>query len=276
MKLGTCTPIFECFGDDRYKKMKEYGFDYADYSLSGELEGRTEEEYRDIALREKALADEAGVVIWQTHGPWRYPPHDETPEHRAERMETMKRSIRLTAMIGCKNWVIHPLMPFGPSDDFVLDEFLRINKEFFTELLAYAKALDVTICFENMPMRGLTISSPEKTLEFIRDMNDDHFKFCLDTGHCTVIGKDPVAAVRMAGSDLRVMHVHDNHGTYNDEHLVPYMGIIDWKEYYKALVEIGFDGVFSLELWWNGFIDKASDETRIKALKLVVDDIMND
>lgn len=38
-------------------------------------------------------------------------------------------------------------------------------------------------------MKGLTISTPEKTLEFIREMNDENFKFCLDTGHANVCVK---------------------------------------------------------------------------------------
>ena len=44
MKLGTTVGLFWNFGAERYKKMKEYGFDYADYSIDGELNGKTEEE----------------------------------------------------------------------------------------------------------------------------------------------------------------------------------------------------------------------------------------
>ena len=82
MKLGTQVGLFNDYGNEKYKKMKELGFDYADIGIEGELNGKTEEEYAASILREKALADEAGVTVWQVHGPWRYPPIDVTPEDR--------------------------------------------------------------------------------------------------------------------------------------------------------------------------------------------------
>lgn len=253
MKLGAQINLFAKYGELRYKKLKEHGFDYADYPISGSLDGRTEEEYEQIILHEKALADEAGVTIWQVHGPWRYPPHDETEENRAEWASFMRRSIRLTALIGCKYWVIHPIMPYGPNDDPEPEKFWQMNLDFFRDILKTAKEYDVIICFENMPMKKLSMSTPEKTLKFIHMINDDHFKLCLDTGHASVFKLSPAEAVRMAGKDLAVMHVHDNAGD-RDSHFLPFQGIIDWKDYVASLEEIGFDGVFSLEasiIGWN-------------------------
>ena len=265
MKLGTRKELFSAYGDGCYLKMKKCGFDYADVSISGELDGMSEAEYEQRWLAEKALADAAGVVIHQTHGPWRFPPHDETEALRAERAEVMKRSIRITAKLGCRYWVIHPLMPFGPNDDFAHEQFIQINYDFFRALLPTAKENGVTICFENMPMKKLSISTPEKTLEFIHLINDEQFRLCLDTGHSMVFGIQPAEAVRMAGDDLKVMHVHDNHGK-NDEHLIPYSGIVDWADYRRALDEIGFDGVYSLECGWKDFLPGAADDARADCL----------
>ena len=272
MKFGTTNRMFSYYGDQNYHKMKEMGFDYADYAINGELNGKTEEEYEAEVLAEKALAEEAGVTIWQVHGPWRYPPHDETPELRAERAEVMRRSIRLTALIGCKNWVIHPLMPFGHMADFDTEQFWQINLDFFRALLPYAKEHDVTICFENMPMKGLSMSTTEKTLEFIHMINDDHFKLCLDTGHEAVFGTSVGDAVRLAGKDLRVFHIHDNDGK-RDQHWIPCTGVIDWKDFYKAVKEIGFDGVLSLETNFNNFLPGASPDGKANALKAILEDI---
>ena len=107
------------------------------------MDGKTEEEYLSEVMKQKRMADAAGVTIWQVHGPWRYPPHDETTELRAERAELMRRSIRATAHIGYKYWVIHPLFPFGDCG-FDMDSFWRINEEFFKELVPYAKEYGVT------------------------------------------------------------------------------------------------------------------------------------
>ena len=247
MKLGSAAIFKRRAGDEHYKKLKLYGFDYTDYPISGALDGKTEEEYKQMILRDKQLADEAGVVIWQVHGPWIYPPRDDTPEHRAERMADMQRSIRMTGMIGCKYWVIHPIMPFGAHAEPDTEEFWRLNEEFWRELLPTAKENGVIICLENMPMKALSLSTPDKVLQFVRKINDDNFKFCLDTGHAHIRGVSPADAVRMAGDDLKVLHVHDNDKT-SDQHFPVFFGDINWRDFRRALEETNFDGVFSLEL----------------------------
>ncbi|MBQ7347628.1 MAG: sugar phosphate isomerase/epimerase [Clostridia bacterium] len=279
MKIGSTCSMFYCYGNDRYKMMKRFGFDGVDYHMEGELHGRTEEAYEQEILAEKALMDEAGIVPYQVHGPWRYPPHDETEELRAERADAMRRSIRCTALIGCKNWVIHPVMPFGALDEFDKEQFWQINLEFFRALLPTAKEYDVTICFENMPMSGLSISPPEKTLEFIHMIDDENFKFCLDTGHCSVLGISPAEAVRMAGDDLRAIHVHDNDGK-SDAHWVLGTGVIDWKDFVAALREINYQGFFSLECKFvcrqlkTSFLPNVSNEVRVKTAKMIADEML--
>lgn len=274
MKLGSTVGLFAGYGEERYKKMKEMGFDYADYGISGELGSKTEEEYEAMVLAEKALADEAGVTIWQIHGHWRYPPHDETEELREQRMGWMKRAIRLTSKIGCKNWVIHMMMPYGPDDSgFNDEEFLKINLDFFRRLLPTAKENGVTICLENMPMKRLTYSTTAKTLEIIHMIDDENFKLCLDTGHEAVFGNSVGDAIRLAGKDLQVFHIHDNDGK-GDRHWVPTTGVIDWNDVGAALKEIGFDGVFSLETSFGAYLPGASLDVKIKTLKVIIDDIV--
>lgn len=252
MKIGITEGSLGRYGADRYKKMAELGFLYADFGMSNtDAAWYTcdEEELVQRVEAEKNTVAEAGVVINQVHGPWRWPPQDGTPEDRAERMEKMKRSIHITAMLGCKNWVIHPIMPFGTNDldTGKAEETWELNVVFMRELLACAKAHDVYICFENMPMPRFSIGSPTEILKFVREMNDDHFKICLDTGHVNVYeGLTLGGAVREMGKDIRVMHVHDNDGK-GDRHQFPYFGTADWADFGAALREIGYDGVFSFE-----------------------------
>ncbi len=273
MRLGSTVGSFRRWGKDCYKKMKELGFDYADIGIGGELDGKTEEEYEAIFLAEKALADAAGVTIWQIHGPWRYPPHDETPENRAERADCMRRSIRIAAKLGVKYWVIHPIMPFGTHVDPEPETLWQMNLDFFRALLPTAKEYGITICYENMPMKALSNSKPEAMLRFIEEMNDESFQFCLDTGHCSVFGLSPAEAVRMAGDRLKVLHVHDNKG-HSDDHLPIALGVIDWKDFGKALKEIGFDGVFSFEATYPSTLPEEAAILTLQASKLVVEDIL--
>jgi sugar phosphate isomerase/epimerase len=148
MKIGITG--FIQLGDEQYKKMKEYGFDSVDFGMADTDSAYytlPEEESDALLLRHKALAEEAGVVINKVHGPWRYPPEDDTEENRAERFEKMSRSIRMTALLGCKYWVIHPIMPFGTHDieEGKEKETWELNVEFFKKLLPVAKEYGVTI-----------------------------------------------------------------------------------------------------------------------------------
>ena len=134
MKIGItgCTR----YGDEQYKKLKEYGFDCVDFGMANTdapIYTLPTEESDALVLKEKTLAAEAGIEINQVHGPWRYPPEDGTEENRAERFEKMCKSIRATALLGCKYWVIHPIMPFGTHDieEGKEKETWELNVEFF-------------------------------------------------------------------------------------------------------------------------------------------------
>ena len=252
MKIGITSAACLRYGADHYNRIKMLGYETIDYSMANtenELYNMQEGAFLSFLQKEKEVISTAGLEISQVHGPWRYPPRDLEKADMFERMETMKKSIRATAALGCKNWVIHPLMPYGVEDLGTenQEKTWNINLKFFKELLKEAVSYDVTICLENMPFLKFSLSTPKQILAFVKEMNDEKFKICLDTGHVNVFnGKTVADAVRLFGNSLRVMHCHDNMGN-GDSHSMPHFGTIDWKEYYKALCEIGFVGSFSLE-----------------------------
>ncbi len=274
MKIGITIDSLRKYGADCYKKAAEFGFGYADFDLSGtESKWYTadSETLSRMVDAEKKAASDAGIVIWQVHGPWRWPPKDNTEEKRAERMEKMKKSIDITKMLGCKNWVIHPIMPNGIHDLDIDAETVRntweLNVVFMRELLTYAKERDIVICYENMPMTRFSVGSVDDIMRFVREMNDEHFKVCLDTGHVNVFeGQTLYDAVKKIGDDLVVMHVHDNDGK-GDRHMLPYFGTADWEGFGKALREIGFEGVLSFETTPSW---KMPNETFASACRMMV------
>ena len=257
MKLGILASTLDKkgygrYGDDTYKKLKEFGFSATDLNIcetNSEIYTLPQALSDKILLKEKRLAEQAGIEISQVHGPWRYPPRDNTEEDRAERIEKMKISIRAASVAGCKNWVIHPMMPFGTDDRGKPESEItrEINIRFLRELLPVAKAYGVNICLENMPMLNFSISTPEEILGVVNEINDDSLRVCLDTGHVNVFKNLNIYdEVLKAGNKLQVLHVHDN-VISRDLHLLPYFGTLDWKAFAKALKEINFNGSFSIE-----------------------------
>ena len=105
--------------EEGLKRMRKHGYECVDFPDFANTEGPLfqldetgfEKELKNI----RKQIEDSGIEISQTHGPWRWPPRDNTPEDRAERFEKMAKSIRGTAILGCKNFIIHPIMPCNPT-----------------------------------------------------------------------------------------------------------------------------------------------------------------
>ena len=251
-------------------RMKMHGYDTVDY------QGFVNTETDLFALPETSFEKElsalrlacvnAGIELFQVHGPWRWPPRDFTPGDRAERFEKMAKSIRGTDVLVCENFVIHPIMPFSDNSNPDPDAFYKTNFDFMNRLCDVADEYGVTVCLENMPMPVLTLSTPKQILDFVKAVNRKSMKVCLDTGHCTVCGADAAEAVRLTGKEyLKVLHVHDNNGR-SDLHWLPGFGVINWTEFGNALKDIGYDGSLSLETQVNGNVPEKAREDLEKGL----------
>ncbi len=207
----------------------------------------SDSEFVTTLKRERAIIEDSGLFVNQTHGAWRWPAQDFSAYDRAERYAAMETGIRGTALLGAPNFVIHCIMPFGENNPAHKEELWQMNLDHFTPLCDLAGELGVTVCFENLPFTSLPLSRWNETLEFVKLMNHPAMKMCLDTGHAAVYGDSPADAVRAIGKEyLAALHVHDNNGV-SDLHWRPGEGVIDWVDFTKALHEIGYEGCVSLE-----------------------------
>lgn len=257
MKIGIQTDLLDIYGygrwkEDMYNKIKKHGYDCTDLPMANTdtpIYALPIEEAKELVLKEKSLADNAGIEIFQTHGPWQWPPKDSTLPDRSERMEKMKKAIYFTSLLNCKNIVLHPLMPHGITDitNGNKENTLKINKEFFSELLETASKYNVTICLENTPYPEFSLAKPKDLFDFVKKINHKNMKLCLDTGHAFVFDELNLAeVVETIASELCTLHVHDNK-LNEDLHLMPYFGNIDWLSFANSLKKAKYDGCFILE-----------------------------
>ena len=259
MRLGLNSTTFKegalakHWGEKTLKKMKEFGFSCVDngmlfYPAFYALDAETRKE---LLLQEKRLADEAGLIINQAHGPVISLPRALTEEERTGLLENIKIAIEGCTYLGCEYLVVHPFMPNGWSDRkcAIAKDTFEKNVSYLKMLGEYAEKYGITLCLENMPCTGFSISTPEEVMEVVKAVDRDNVKICLDTGHIPAFSRQLQVGpeIRKCGDLIKVLHVHDNWGA-TDQHNFTGFGIIEWGDVMAALREINFDGVFSLEL----------------------------
>ncbi len=274
LKIGIdASSYFSCSSSHEaaYERMAAHGYECADAQFLCNTEQdifqMPEAEFEKRMRAERALAESFGLTFSQSHGPWRWPPQDATEADRAERFEKMARSIRGTAYVGAPHFVIHCIMPYGCDSGEAPEIQKEMNREFFGRLLKVAEEYDVIIDLENLPFPKLPISRTGEVLDFVKSMNTPYMRMCLDTGHCSFYGDSPADSVRMIGKEyLSTLHIHDNDGPC-DRHWEPGRGIIDWADFSRALHEIGYEGVVSLETGVpRDVTDPAERDARERAL----------
>lgn len=251
-------------------KMKAHGYDAIDFQdlvdTETEFFKKAENEFEMALKEQKNIVEGEGLFFSQAHGPWRWPIKDYEIADREERLESMKKGVRGTSYLNSKNFVIHPIMPFGLNCLEKAKEMREINAEFFYKLCRHAKDFGVDVCLENMPFLGLPISSVESIVSFVKEMGLSNFKVCLDVGHDLIWGNQPAKSVELIGDLLSCIHAHDNDGA-NDYHQNPKIGVCDWESFAKSLQKSAYTGVFSLET--SAKASENAIETEREELKLI-------
>lgn len=256
MRIGIESPAYLQYGVAAgARRAKEHGFDCFDYSnfihTNTDFFNLPESEFEKELTRQRMLIEAEGIRVNQAHAPWEMPATCATPEDRAIKLEKASKAMRGTAYIGATDLVIHAIMPFGENSPEHPELMRDLNAEFMGKLAEVAEEYGVKhINIENLPFPQLPINHTSQCLDFVkrmnRETNSDIFRVCLDTGHSNFCGESPADAVRMLGSYLGALHVHDNDGTA-DSHRIPGNGTIDWEDFSDALAQINYGGVLNFE-----------------------------
>ncbi len=242
---------------------KNAGFDAVDFPLCGmavnDKDAFNLDDYRATAEMMRQTAENGGLTINQTHAPFQFSKAqwDDPTCFEEVVMPRMIRSLEISAILGAKVAVVHPIhhMLYAGHEE----EIFALNMKYYRRLLPYAKEFGVQIGVENMFQRDprrkcLTADTCSFAAEFVRyiDTLDDPFAVaCLDVGHVGLPANATEEAwdvIRILGHDrLKALHLHDN-DYCNDQHLPPYLGKLNWMEITRALGEIDYDGDFTYEI----------------------------
>lgn len=290
-KVGISIGAFQrAFGDLKALEVaSSIGADAVDFSLEGNecdyrkagsnyAKGKEAiyEYYRNVKRR----ADELGILINQTHGKL------EGFRNIEEEDNALVRNTELdcfaTATLGASTCVIHNATSifFGAHPDSELMH--RMSYNLFTSVLPFAKENNIKIAtetfgdavrFSAVDFFG-DIEEFEKAYRAIKEIDElkDSFTVCVDTGHSNKAMRfgNPKAGdvIRRLGKEVTVLHLHDN-DTFTDQHKMPFSGTIDWEDVFGALDEIGYNGVYNLELALGFYGQELIVDTAAFAVKVM-------
>lgn len=278
MLLVTTTEIpANVFGIEKAIEMiAKAGFDAVDYSAFGMLNDSdplNQSDYLEYAKNIRAKAQSCGIKFVQAHAP--FPSSRDDVEYNTDIKKKIIRSMEACAVMGVEIIVVHPMQHLMYSTN--VETLFKMNMEFYSELIVYAKKFGITIATENMfqydenrrVMKDSTCASPEEFCRYIDTINSPYLTGCLDIGHCGLCGREPYDMIRQMGAErLGCLHIHDN-DFMEDNHTLPCTMKQNWNEICKALAEVGYKGNFTYEA--DGFLRKYDPVFYPTAMKFMHD-----
>ena len=248
MKLSTTVNIYSLVENtnspermiEAARVCADAGFDAVDLYLKHLIELPEHELHIWIDKMLNTIA-ECGISISQCHLYFGKPDLDSLERHE----ECVAKSIRIADRMGIEWGVIHGI-DYGTLCGVPAEENIRLNVESFKRLQKAAAPKTVGLAFENI-MRT-DFADPDVLIALCGEAGKyGKAGVCWDTGHANLsAGIVQGDAIRKLAGSLQCLHIHDNHGKF-DEHVLPMMGTIDWKEIMHALREIGYERDFVYE-----------------------------
>ena len=254
MKLGINLTYF-CRDDGRESfsplcktalTLRDHGFSELDF-----LTDVQKDDWREYASAFRGFADGAGITIHQTHCPFnRY--HPEIPD--ADFLPLVSRAVDASAILGAKYMVVHAdEYRLSAGETYSSARICEAMYDRFAPFVEQAKKKNVGIAVENLfedgfggKPRSRYTSTVEELLSLVERFHDPAVTVCWDFGHAHVaFGNDSLAAFKQALPHLSCTHVHDN--THGDQHLIPYLGTLDWTGHLRAMKEQGYSGNLTYE-----------------------------
>lgn len=290
-KIGLSTSSWQVVEKDDDKKVIslvaktgadaiDFSLDRNDYRDSNSIYSKSDEEITEYYTELRKYAENLGLFFCQTHG--RLPGFKNIREEDDALIENSRIDFLATKALGAPVCVVHNatsiFMGASPEPELMH----KLSYCMFTRMLPFAKQYGVKLATETFG-DAVVHSACDffgNIDEFMRAYNDvkmieeyrEWFTTCVDTGHSNKAMRynnpKPADVIRRIGSDISVLHLNDN-DTVTDQHKIPMTGTIDWKDTMKALEEIGYSGVYNMELDLRHFGEKFVFETASFAVKVM-------
>lgn len=270
---------------DAMQTIRDAGFDGLDFPISvysRPLDSPLrKDDWRQWTREVRRFSDRIGLPVLQAHASWEQTVAEDF--HFEPPYEIYARTMEACHILGCRNLVFHPVLYlFRVRGEGMKERLHEWNVQWFRALLPLAEKFDLVIELENMfDYRHVQLpgdpafpyTSAEDMLALCDRLNSERVRICLDTGHANIAGQDVPAMIRRYGDRLAVLHLNDNLGkiepVFEDLHLFPGYGLLDWEAIFSALHEIRYDGTVNMEPVAQ--LDRMPPELRVLQLRTAIE-----
>ena len=265
--------------------VKTAGFDSLDFPFSAYSNGASaplnRENWRQWAREVKMISEDLQLPVTQAHASWQQAMGE---NFRYERPDDLYlRTMEACHILGCRQLIFHPIRQPDRVDSLSMRRRIHdYNIHWFHDLIPAAEAFDIIINLENTFDSHHTqkpgdppypYTTAQDMLDLLYDIGSGRVALCLDTGHANISAQDIPSMIRAFRGHLETVHLNDNYGrispVYEDLHLFPGYGRINWQEVFAALRDIHFQGVMNMEP--IGELKHLPDEIRLIQLRAAAD-----
>ena len=265
MRLSTSTNLFSYRPDGSYipilesiSRCHKAGYRVVDINLCDALRPYfriADDDWEDWVQQVRDKLDFLDMTASQSHTPF-YNVLDKNFPHREEIELLVKRSIIASGKLNIPWIVIHSGTYLGENRSRRISK--KENMEYFRPYLELAGKYGSGIAIENLvdsfcPNKSIGYREYSSDYENLCDLVDSlgqefpNVGICWDFGHANLMHNNQIEALKYIGKRLKATHVADNSG-YFDDHIVPFMGRIDWCKIIPVLREIEYEGDLTYEI----------------------------
>lgn len=256
---------------EKFEAAKKAGFDYMEISIDESNERLSRLDWSDNEIETiKNLMKEYDISFptMCLSGHRRYPFGSKTPEIRYKAMKIMEKAIILSVKLGVRCIQLATYDVYYEESD---DE----TKKYFTEGLR--KAVDmasragVILAMEIMDTKF--VGTIVRALHYIKEIPSPYFKIYPDMGNLSNFSNDVTEELELGYSQIAAIHVKETKpGIFKE---VPFgEGQVDFTGIFKKLKELGYPGMFLIEMWADNSkkysVDEAAESIK-DALEFVKD-----
>lgn len=185
--------------------------------------------------------DEFDLQLLDLHGSAGKEKHWTSPREysRQAGVELVRNRIEMTARLGGDEVVMH--LPDQPDDESGREAYWDRVRRTLDELEGPCSRLGVRLAIENSG--GDNFPTLLRVFELY---GPGYIGLCYDAGHGNVAGNGPDRLEAAAGR-LVAIHLHDNDGA-GDQHILPFMGTVDWERLAGIIATSAYDRCPTLEV----------------------------